>query len=159
MSLRPTLLPRLALFGLASGLAVLTACGGSSSSGLDFGSPAGPGTPTAGDLDGDGRANALDNCPNSPNYFQENSDGNGPPVPGDTLGDACDNCPYVANETQADSDADGKGDACDNCINAANGSQIDSDGDQIGDACDNCVFTANPSQSDLDNDGTGDACD
>jgi hypothetical protein len=47
----------------------------------------------------------VDNCPQTPNPGQENSDG-------DSLGNACDNCPTVSNENQADSDGDGVGDAC-----------------------------------------------
>jgi hypothetical protein len=47
----------------------------------------------------------VDNCPQTPNPGQENSDN-------DSFGDACDNCPNASNEDQADSDGDGVGDAC-----------------------------------------------
>jgi hypothetical protein len=53
-----------------------------------------------------------ENCPQTPNPGQENSDN-------DSLGDACDNCPDVDNEDQADSDGDGIGDECDTVPSAA----------------------------------------
>lgn len=68
---------------------------------------------------------------------------------GDGVADADDNCPTVTNGDQADSDGDGTGDACDddrdgdgvansadNCPDVRNADQEDSDGDGIGDACD-----------------------
>src|SRR6476619_4218834 len=54
---------------------LLAGCGSSSSnSQIGVGNPAGPGTPSAADLDGDGIANVADNCPLVPNAFQENHD-------------------------------------------------------------------------------------
>lgn len=64
--------------------------------------PDGPAT----DLDGDGIANDLDNCPATANPAQENEDA-------DKIGDACDVCPAAEDNDQADGDADGVGDACD----------------------------------------------
>jgi hypothetical protein len=66
------------------------------------------------DLDGDGVANAQDNCPIRTNTDQHDEDG-------DAVGDACDNCPTVANANQADTTEaamngqfpDGVGNACD----------------------------------------------
>lgn len=65
------------------------------------------------DLDGDGIANAADNCPHVANPSQHDEDGDGD-------GDACDDCPTIANPDQADTTelalmqfADGVGDACD----------------------------------------------
>jgi aminopeptidase YwaD len=61
------------------------------------------------DFDGDGIANAIDNCILVSNPTQTDSDGDG-------LGDACDNCPYVSNPLQEDENADGVGDYCDGQI-------------------------------------------
>lgn len=61
---------------------------------------------TPADLDGDGIANAADNCPTTPNPNQYNEDG-------DSFGDACDPCPPVADNAPLDSDNDGVADACD----------------------------------------------
>lgn len=65
------------------------------------------------DLDGDGIANADDNCPRKVNLDQHDEDG-------DVIGDACDNCPTVANPVQEDTTEvavtsfdDNVGDACD----------------------------------------------
>ena len=41
----------------------------------------------------------------------------GPDTDGDGFADACDNCPLAANPAQADGDGDGAGDACDVCTN------------------------------------------
>ena len=81
------------------------------------------------DADGDGVADACDNCPGLPNPNQADTDG-------DHLGDACDNCPGAPNADQKDTDSDGTGDACDNCVTFPNTGQEDCDGDGIGDACD-----------------------
>jgi len=56
------------------------------------------------DDDGDGVANALDNCRDKPNPTQSNEDG-------DTLGDVCDVCPPFTDNT--DGDGDGVCDLCD----------------------------------------------
>jgi len=88
--------------GLA--LAMLAACGDSAAT-ADAGDP--------NDLDGDGIANADDNCPRDSNANQHDEDGDG-------IGDVCDNCPTVANANQSDLTEqglmqfpDGVGDACD----------------------------------------------
>ena len=107
------------------------------------------------DLDSDGIDNASDNCPNTANADQLDTDGDG-------TGDVCDddddddgildisdNCPLIANVDQADFDGDGVGDVCDN----------DSDNDGVDNASDNCPDIANADQADLDNDGIGDVCD
>ncbi|HOW17593.1 MAG TPA: thrombospondin type 3 repeat-containing protein, partial [Phycisphaerae bacterium] len=127
------------------------------------------------DADGDGIADACDNCPTAPNSDQRDGDTDG-------VGDACDNCPNAPNGDQADADSDGVGDACDNCPITANADQTDADGDRVGDACDTCTDTDgdgfgdpgfpvntcptdncpplyNPGQADSDNDGVGDACE
>ncbi len=109
------------------------------------------------DSDGDGVPDATDNCPNTPNPDQANSDVS--PAGNDGLGDACDNCSLVYNPDQADADGDGIGDACDSCPTTANADQADADGDGIGDACDDCPTTPNAGQQDTDGDGVGDLCD
>ncbi len=65
------------------------------------------------DVDGDGIANAADNCASKRNADQHDEDG-------DLIGDVCDNCPTVENLAQADTTEvavhafeDGVGDACD----------------------------------------------
>jgi hypothetical protein len=50
-------------------------------------------------------ADACDNCPQSPNWEQTDTDSDG-------FGDKCDNCPLVPNKDQVDTNGDGKGDAC-----------------------------------------------
>ena len=106
------------------------------------------------DSDGDGVCDAADNCDNTPNSDQADSDGNG-------IGDVCqdsdgdghidlsDNCPLESNPDQLDIDSDGLGDACDD----------DDDGDGVDDTDDNCPLVNNPDQLDIDNDGIGYACD
>ena len=91
---------------------------------------------------------------------------------GDGKSDAVDNCPFVSNRDQLDTDGDGVGDACDNCANAANANQLDTDGDGLGDVCDadldgdtvantqdNCPNIPNPDQhKTLASATMGDAC-
>ena len=112
------------------------------------------------DEDGDGvpdRGTAVlgipfDNCPNTPNSDQANSDN-------DILGNACDNCPTIDNNNQSNSDGDNYGDICDNCPNLTNNNQSNNDFDSYGDPCDNCPNQYNEDQIDTDNDGIGDICD
>jgi hypothetical protein len=112
-------------------------------------------TVNAGDLDGDGIRNDVDNCPTTANADQINTDG-------DAQGDACDedddndgvsdatdNCPLVANPSQANNDGDAQGDVCD----------PDDDNDGVADTADNCRFVANPNQANNDGDNLGDVCD
>jgi hypothetical protein len=104
-----------------------------------------------GDIDSDGTADYLDNCPGTHNPGQADTDGDG-------VGDDCDNC-TVANPDQRDADNDGYGDLCDNCPSLANVGQTDSDSDGRGDGCDNCDGLSNPDQTDTDGDFIGDDCD
>jgi hypothetical protein len=103
------------------------------------------------DTDGDGIADPVDNCPNTPNANQADADA-------DNHGDVCDNCPTVSNGGQDDTDGDGDGDVCDNCPVTPNANQANADGDARGDACDNCPSVSD-SGIDSDADGFGDACD
>jgi len=91
---------------------------------------------------------------------------------GDGIADAMDNCPAMFNPArpldmgmQADSDMDGEGDTCDVCPLDADTTMcsvpdpLDRDDDGVPDAMDNCTAAANPDQADADMDGKGDACD
>ena len=107
------------------------------------------------DKDLDGVYDHLDNCPETANEDQADTDGDGMgdvcdnDIDGDGILNDSDNCPETANEDQADLDGDGIGDVCDD----------DKDGDTILNADDNCPETANEDQSDIDGDGIGDVCD
>lgn len=90
-----------------------------------------------GDADGDGIADAADNCPQRYNPNQEDGDQDG-------VGDICDNCVAVVNAGQEDADEDGYGDVCDNCVLLHHHDQTDSDGDGLGDVCDSCPEVVAP---------------
>ena len=89
---------------------------------------------------------------------------------GDGIANADDNCPSVFNplrpmdnQQQADEDQDGLGDACDVCpLSPDNDCEVpdplDADGDGVG-IDDNCPVDANEDQADADDDGVGDVCD
>lgn len=106
------------------------------------------------DSDSDGVPDLQDNCVDTANAIQLDTDGDG-------LGNACDDdddndgfidkddfCPLTVS-SQNDTDSDGKGDECD----------ADLDGDGVPNRADNCVALINPDQQDVDQDGEGDACD
>ncbi|HZN03238.1 MAG TPA: thrombospondin type 3 repeat-containing protein [Candidatus Polarisedimenticolia bacterium] len=94
-------------------------------------------------VDGDGVADASDNCPQLYNPLQEDTDADG-------FGTFCDNCPTVDNADQGDANADGIGDACE---------FDDVDGDGLPNDADNCPDNRNPNQADIEADGRGDLCD
>ncbi len=91
------------------------------------------GMSSADDVDGDGLANAMDNCEAIFNPIRPMDDGVQSDVDGDGLGDECDPEPFDAT----DLDGDGVDNAMDNCPELAN-DQMDRDGDGLGDACDGC---------------------
>lgn len=122
------------------------------------------------DIDGDGTADLLDNCPNTINANQADADGDG-------VGDACDGCPDDFDKLTAgvcgcgvsdvDSDGDGVPDCLDECPNDADklspgacgcgAADVDSDGDLILDCNDSDPANSNPGQTDGNGDGVGDA--
>jgi hypothetical protein len=89
------------------------------------------------DGDGDGVADATDNCPSVANADQADLDGDGAgnacdsDDDNDGVLDTADNCPSVANANQANSDGDGAGDACDNVLRAYVQQPVDADGSSI----------------------------
>jgi hypothetical protein len=137
------------------------------------------------DGDGDGVADATDNCPSDANPGQADLDADGqgdacdgdidgdgvanggdafPRDPAETtdtdsdgIGDNADAFPNDATES-ADTDGDGVGDNSDLFPRDATES-VDSDRDGVGDKADNCPTDANAGQVDTDKDGKGDACD
>jgi hypothetical protein len=107
------------------------------------------------DSDGDGVIDEKDNCQETYNPRQEDTDRN-------DIGDGCD----------PDDDGDGEPDDDDNCQKRPNPGQRDFDGDEVGDVCDpdldgdsvsnpddNCFKDYNHRQTDLDNNSLGDVCD
>ncbi len=80
----------------------------------------------------------------------------------DGVADELDNCPDIANADQNDEDDDAIGDACDHCDHCTacdRGPDHDEDGDKLPDGCDNCPALANADQANRDGDDLGDACD
>ena len=109
------------------------------------------------DPDGTGPVRAgPDNCPNTRNGDQTDSDADGQgdacdtDDDGDGVFDIGDNCRLVVNPGQEDANNDGRGDAC---------PPVDSDGDGTFDDTDNCRSLPNPDQANTDGDRQGNACD
>ncbi len=93
------------------------------------------------DSDSDGIANDVDNCPDTYNPSQTDSDGN-------DIGDACD--------SDFDTDGDGIPDDGDGDGNAGNNPCADGEQENCDD---NCPDKPNPDQADADGNGIGDACE
>ncbi len=103
----------------------------------------------SGDKDGDGVADAEDNCPDVFNPKRSMSDNLQADTDSDGKGDACDPCPLSADNgckapSADDIDGDGVTNGLDNCAEDPNADQADADGDGKGDLCDACPNDANP---------------
>lgn len=108
------------------------------------------GIPTGTDADGDGIADASDNCPAVFNPVRPVDDGVQADFDTDGEGDACDVCPLDADTTTCtvfdpnDQDSDGVPNLTDNCPADPNTNQADADSDLKGDVCDACPAVSNP---------------
>lgn len=100
------------------------------------------------DTDGDGIPDACDAACTSAGMYAD------PDADGDGVANAQDNCPMVYNPDQADTDGDGIGNSCDddidgdgepntvdNCPTIFNPMQVDSNGNGLGDECE-ALFVA-----------------
>ena len=118
--------------------------------------PFGAATPKFVDSDGDGVADGMDRCPNTPAGASVDSYGCELDSDGDGVKDSMDKCPGTpsgvsvnADGCPMDSDGDGVTDDKDKCPNTvagatvdANGCELDSDGDGVVDRLDECPGTA-----------------
>ncbi len=117
--------------------------------------PFGAASPKWVDSDGDGVADSLDRCPNTPRGEQVDAYGCALDSDGDGVKDSMDQCPGTPAGTPVDSkgcplDSDGDGvtddkDRCPNTVAGAevdeNGCELDSDGDGVVDRLDECPGT------------------
>jgi hypothetical protein len=117
------------------------------------------------DSDGDGRADANDNCNNEYNPLQSDQDENSrgdvcdADLDGDGRANVLDNCVFTDNFDQEDADGDGEGEACDITISDADGDGWYYPWATLPHLEDNCPRVPNSRQWDFDSDGDGDACD
>ncbi len=125
--------------------------------------PFGAATPKVVDSDGDGVADGLDRCPNTPAGVTVDAYGCEVDSDGDGVADSKDQCPNTpagvrvdANGCPVDSDGDGVTDDKDKCPGTpagatvdADGCEVDSDGDGVVDRLDECPGTAEGVQVDI----------
>ena len=103
------------------------------------------------DADGDGILDTVDNCPNTPNPDQADTNGDG-------VGDACSINASAWYCTQDDECPTNVPLCLDNICRASTATTDDLDGDGVLNSSDNCRDVPNPSQEDTNGDGVGDAC-
>lgn len=115
------------------------------------------------DSDGDGIADGLDRCPNTPAGTLVDSNGCERDSDGDGVADGADRCPATpagtrvdANGCPRDSDGDGVADDMDKCPNTvagarvdASGCEMDTDKDSVVDRLDKCPNTRAGAQVDI----------
>ena len=127
-----------------------------------------PVAPAPLDSDNDGIPDSRDNCPNTTNADQRDSDGDG-------VGDACEDSTspspsMTASESPSPSESPSESvspSESPSTSESASGSPSpsesapppDRDGDEIPDDVDNCPDTPNPGQANADGDTFGDACE
>ena len=125
--------------------------------------PFGEGTPKFMDADGDGVADGIDRCPNTPAGTAVDAYGCERDSDGDGVKDSMDKCPDTPRGVRvdsdgcpADSDGDGVADDKDKCPGTprgakvdADGCEFDSDGDGVVDRLDECPNTPKGVQVDI----------
>ncbi|MBU2677876.1 MAG: OmpA family protein [Gammaproteobacteria bacterium] len=125
--------------------------------------PFGPGTPKFVDTDGDGVADGMDRCPNTPAGTRVDAYGCEVDSDGDGVKDSMDKCPGTpkgvavnASGCAKDSDGDGVSDGKDKCPKTpkgakvdANGCELDGDKDGVVDRLDECPNSAPGVQVDI----------
>jgi len=125
--------------------------------------PFGRATPAWSDADGDGVADGVDRCPNTPAGAPVDAFGCELDSDGDGVKDSVDQCPATprgvpvdARGCPLDSDGDGVSDDRDQCPNTprgarvdANGCELDSDNDGVVDRIDECPDTRAGAQVDI----------
>lgn len=125
--------------------------------------PFGDAQPKFVDSDGDGAADAMDRCPNTPAGTRVGTDGCEIDSDGDGVADSLDQCANTprgtsvdSNGCPTDSDGDGVSDGEDECPNTVRGApvdnrgcELDSDDDGVVDRLDRCPNTARGVQVDI----------